>query len=177
MLLQAAGQTAYAGADIHFRSLMFGQFHAELFDDTKARLLEEFSKPDSVVRCLVSTVAFGMGIDIPDIRLIIHWGESGSVAQYWQEVGRAGRDGEPAEAHLYHHQRQVNNSEDSTKKMVADITSGICFRQAVLSQLSVSETPLSLPLTSLPCCSNCIAVADGTDVDTTTAGATAAANN
>ena len=52
-------------------------------------------------RVLVATNAFGMGIDLPDIRLIVHFQTPGSVEAYYQEAGRAGRDGEPAHCLLF----------------------------------------------------------------------------
>ena len=52
-------------------------------------------------RVLVATNAFGMGIDLPDIRLIVHFQTPGSVEAYYQEAGRAGRDGEPARCLLF----------------------------------------------------------------------------
>ena len=52
-------------------------------------------------RVLVATNAFGMGIDLPDIRLIVHFQTPGSVEAYYQEAGRAGRDGEPARCVLF----------------------------------------------------------------------------
>jgi ATP-dependent DNA helicase RecQ len=53
------------------------------------------------IRVLVATNAFGMGIDLPDIRLIVHFQTPGSVEAYYQEAGRAGRDGEPARCLLF----------------------------------------------------------------------------
>ena len=52
-------------------------------------------------RVLVATNAFGMGVDLPDIRLIVHFQTPGSVEAYYQEAGRAGRDGEPARCVLF----------------------------------------------------------------------------
>ena len=75
-------------------------FHSATDQTSKDRIIKTFHEKDSPIRLLICTVAFGMGINIPDIRSVIHWGCSSSVLGYWQEVGRCGRDGLPAEARL-----------------------------------------------------------------------------
>jgi len=70
-------------------------YHAGLDKDLRTRRLEEFLEADAAV--MVATIAFGMGVDKPDVRFVIHADPPGSIEAYWQEIGRAGRDGMPAD--------------------------------------------------------------------------------
>ena len=70
-------------------------YHAGLDKDVRARRLEQFLEADAAI--MVATIAFGMGVDKPDVRFVIHADPPAAIEAYWQEIGRAGRDGDPAE--------------------------------------------------------------------------------
>ncbi|MBD3835725.1 DNA helicase RecQ [Brevundimonas sp.] len=70
-------------------------YHAGMDTRERDRRLERFLAEDGAV--MVATIAFGMGVDKADVRFVIHADPPGSLEAYWQEIGRAGRDGEPAE--------------------------------------------------------------------------------
>ena len=75
-------------------------YHAGLDAEHRARVQDRFLKGELEV--IVATIAFGMGIDKPDIRTVIHTALPGSIEAYYQEIGRAGRDGLPSRAILMH---------------------------------------------------------------------------
>jgi ATP-dependent DNA helicase RecQ len=70
-------------------------YHAGLDRNLRTQRLENFLEADAAV--MVATIAFGMGVDKPDVRFVIHADPPASIEAYWQEIGRAGRDGDPAE--------------------------------------------------------------------------------
>jgi ATP-dependent DNA helicase RecQ len=74
-------------------------YHAGLDPQVRRRNQAAFVASEDMV--VVATVAFGMGIDKPDVRFVAHAGLPKSIEAYYQETGRAGRDGDPAVAHLF----------------------------------------------------------------------------
>lgn len=81
-------------------------FHSELSSEIKGRIIENFK--NNSIMLLFATNAFGMGIDIPDIRGIIHYLPPESVEQYYQQIGRAGRDKQPSWAKLFYSDKNLD---------------------------------------------------------------------
>ena len=123
-------------------------YHAGMDTAARAANQRRFLREDGVV--VVATIAFGMGIDKPDVRFVAHLDLPKSIEGYYQETGRAGRDGEAAEAWLAYGlgdlvllQRMIDNSEASEERqwlerrkldaLLAYCEATTCRRQLLLS--------------------------------------------
>ena len=69
--------------------------------EKREHVIYSFIQPSSTLRLIIATSAFGLGIDIPDVQQVIHWGLTSTVEEYVQESGRASRDGLSAQATIY----------------------------------------------------------------------------
>jgi ATP-dependent DNA helicase RecQ len=88
------------------RGVEAAPYHAGLARGRRDEVHERFMGGD--VRVVVATTAFGMGVDKPDVRFVLHGDVAESLDAYYQEIGRGGRDGEPAEAVLFYRPEDLN---------------------------------------------------------------------
>lgn len=95
-------------------------YHAGLSDKARTLNQERFIRDD--VQVMVATVAFGMGIDKPDVRFVIHHNLPRNIEGYYQEAGRAGRDGEPSKCLLFFAAKDIHTIEWLIERKVDPVT-------------------------------------------------------
>jgi len=147
-------------------------YHAGLDADTRARHQARFVNEEGVI--VVATIAFGMGIDKPNVRFVAHLNLPKSIEAYYQETGRAGRDGLPADAWMHYGlqdvvllRQMVEGSEaDDARKRVErrklDAMLGLCETTECRRRALLAYFDEQLPG---PCgnCDNCLQPPEGWD--------------
>ena len=148
-------------------------YHAGLDAETRNRNQDIFLTEPGVV--MAATIAFGMGIDKPDVRYVFHTDMPGSVEAYYQEIGRAGRDGAPAEAHMLYglddmRMRRVfiEDEESTTERkrrehkrldaLIGYCEAPECRRRSLLAYFGETTEPCG----NCDVCLNPVALTDGT---------------
>ena len=163
------GVKAYQNGIENYKNRMVEMFHSRTDPKTVDRILSTIKLPESHIRVLCATVAFGLGIDIPDIDIVITWGLPSTVMTFWQEIGRAGRDGRSSLAIIYPFPRSVNLCPEEKFKKIFSQDS--CYRHSILEMFLVrggkmtlqkhnaceSNTCESCQCESCMCCSSCFA--------------------
>ena len=147
-------------------------YHAGLTPKRRGEIHAQFVRDE--IECIVATVAFGMGIDKPDIRLVIHYGAPKEMESYMQEVGRAGRDGLQSKCVVFYSakdffilQRIVlagldwneslkEHRSKMMQKMEKFLRSHQCRRQQLLSHFDEVYDP-NIDDASIRCCDICTA--------------------
>ena len=104
----------------------------------KEDILQSFCDVNGILRVVVATVAFGMGLDCPNVRRIIHWGLSADLEQYVQETGRAGRDNVASLATLYLPPMSLRFADQRMKEYCNNVDK--CRRLLMLEQFKDTPT-------------------------------------
>ena len=136
--------TEKMAADLTRLGIKAEAFHAAMSASEKQRVQRDFINDDLKVVC--ATIAFGMGIDKSNVRYVIHSNMPRNIEGYYQEIGRAGRDGLPADAVLFYNygdmvtlqyfarqSGQVQINMDKLRSMQQFAESGVCRRRILLS--------------------------------------------
>jgi ATP-dependent DNA helicase RecQ len=148
-------QTEEYAAELSELGVSAAAYHAGLRRTERRSVHEGFLS--GAIQIVVGTTAFGLGIDKPDVRFVVHSGVSDSLDSYYQEIGRAGRDGEPARIVLFHGPRDLglrrflSSSPPSEQALSAVLNAVASASSPVLRRDIAKATDLSPNLVSRCC--------------------------
>ncbi len=150
--LSSLGDNSYINETNEPSKRLFGMYHHCTPNERKAEILSALRDPQSACRVIIATTALGMGVNMRDVSIVVFFGVPHSLQDFVQQVGRAGRDGSPANAILY---TTPYSKGKSTKLMKSVIKSEGCLRQAVLDPFVNNNVKVESVAPLHFCCSNC----------------------
>ena len=140
------------------RKFVCEKFTACSSPKTKSNIIESFTDPKGTVRIVVATVAFGMGLDTPNVRHVIHWGPPSDIIElYVQETGRGGRDGAKTTATLFYNANNLSgiaHTSDTMRNYCKNMMD--CRRKLLISDFTDEE--VVSPCVIHQCCDVCALV-------------------
>ncbi len=123
---------------LNMNGISAAPYHAGLDANTRAHTQDAFLKEDIKIIC--ATIAFGMGIDKPDVRFVIHYDMPKSIENYYQETGRAGRDGLEGRCIAFYEPKDILKLEKFLRdKSVAEREMGMVFLEEVMDYAETAE--------------------------------------
>ncbi|XP_052217790.1 ATP-dependent DNA helicase RecQ-like [Dreissena polymorpha] len=127
------GKDQYLGENIP-ESRLFAQYHMNYTEKMKKFIVSELGKENCKIRLIFATVALGMGLNAPHIRVVIHYKPPTSIESYFQETGRAGRDGLPSKAILYYNNTDLRKNRPGIQQNIIDYckNDSRCLREVML---------------------------------------------
>ena len=157
MFLEEMGEKSYLPiGDRRPENCLFAQFHAPQTQSMKDEILRQLQGPDECrsIRVVFATIAIGIGVNISDIRHVVHVSVPGTLESLYQEIGRAGRDGKPAKSSIYYNGHDISsNKPGMTHEMRRFCTDDQqCLRKIILDYLG---SPSYTRLVAHSCCNNC----------------------